>query len=240
MRDSGPRGSLRKLDSSFARRYRVNVARTTLAEFRNLSQRPIVGTFVWYALRVGLMRMDSQVLDGPRPFAEDQCDLEELQDPVRSHVLAVAETAATLGFHSSISSLANSTGVDVHGGTIRMLHESGQLFLQIVASSSGTLLRGHEILVSATGVPLKVYATTNGPPNYKAPPGIRVVRHHGAGLAELVDRHVQSLAGIDGLMGFRTFEDVGQVVDHLSCEFYTDKIARGIFIPEASPDDRTA
>jgi len=240
MPDSGPPDSLRKLDSSFARRYRVDVARTTLREFRNLSGRPIVGVFAWCALRVGLMRMNWQVLDGPRPFAEDQCDLEDLQDPVRTHVLAIAETAGTLGFHSPVYSMANSTGVDVHGGTIRMLHESHRWFLQIIASSSGTLLRGYEILVSAIAAPPKVFATTNGPPNYNSPPGVRATRCRGAGLEELVARHAQSLTSIDGLMRFRSFEDVGQVVDHLSCEFYADKIARRIFVPEISPEDLCA
>ena len=95
-----PPNSLRGDIESFAARYRVDVSKTTLAEFRNLSGKPIIGTLVWMAMQAGLVRLDKQIVDGPRSFADEECTLDELRDPVRSHLLTVADSAEQLGFHT--------------------------------------------------------------------------------------------------------------------------------------------
>lgn len=227
-----PPNALHSDIESFARRYRVDASRTTLREFQNLSGKPILGTLVWIAMRIGLTRFDSQIIDGPRPFAEDQCKIDDLREPVRSHLLAIADSAEKLGFHSHSYSVSKSTGVDVHGGAIRMLHDSGQSFLQILASSSTAMLQGYEIIVSATSTPVTIYATTNGPPNYNAPAGVIPQRHVGRPLKELLDSHNRSVGGMQNLMCFESFAEVGSVMDHLSGLYFTDKIARGIFVQQ--------
>ena len=220
---------------SFASRYRVDTSKTTIREFQNLSGRPIVGAFVWLAARAGLARLNGQIIDGPKAFAEDQCELDDLRDPVRSHLQSICDSAGTLGFHSPVYSVSDSTGVEVHGGAIRMLRDSGRSFLQILASSSEALMQGYEIVVSATSPPVSVFSTTNGPPNYNLPVGVTTHRHVGRTLHELLDSHKRLTDQIDNLMVLQSFADVGAVMDHLSWLFYTDKIARGIFVEEPEP-----
>lgn len=184
-------------------------------------------------MQTGAIRLNKQIIDGPRPFAEDQCSLDDLRGPVRSHLLTIADAGEELGFHSRSYSVSNSRGVDVHGGAIRMLHDSGNSFLQILASASGTVIQGYEIIVSATTTPVTVFASTNGRPNYRPPSGVMTHRRIGASLKEILDLHTTSIAGIENLMRFGSFADVGTVMDHLSNLFYTDKIERGIFMPES-------
>jgi hypothetical protein len=216
---------------SFARRYRVNASKTTMREFQNLSGRPVFGTLVWLAMRIGLMRLDRQIMEGPRPFAEDQCSLDALRDPVRSHLLAKCDSAEKLGFHTRSYSVSNSTGVEAHGGAVRMLHHSERSFLQILASSSGSAFQGYEIVVSATSSdPMNVYATTNGPPNYNPPARLTTHRYIANPLQVLIDSHNKSIAEIGNLMCIPTLAEVGTVMDYLSVLFYADKVARGIFV----------
>lgn len=63
--DAPPDSSMLKIDQ-FARRYRVDNSKTTLQEFRNLSGSPILGTAYWVGLKLGLIKPNSQILDGPR------------------------------------------------------------------------------------------------------------------------------------------------------------------------------
>ncbi len=114
--------------NSFHRRYRVRPSRATLREFRDMSGKPLVGTLVWLAMRIGLLRIEKQVIDGPHPFAQDLCDLDAIQEPVRSYLLTKCETAEKLGFHTRAYSVRNSTGIEVHGGAVRMLHHSDRAF----------------------------------------------------------------------------------------------------------------
>ena len=220
--------------NSFSRRYRVNAKMTTLREFQNLSGKPALGTVVWLALQVGLLRIDRQIMDGPRPFEQDQCDLDAIREPVRSHLLAKCETAEKLGFHTRAYSVSNSTGVEVHGAAVRMLHSSERYFLQILASSAGAIMQGNEIILSATvSTPMEVLVTTNGPPSYNTPPGLTTCRKLGIPLPELLDFHKASIAEIDNLMPISTLTNIGTVMDHLSVQFFADKVARGIFVPVA-------
>ena len=220
---------------SFASRYRVDTSKTTIREFQNLSGRPIVGALVWLAARAGLTQLNGQIIDGPKPFAEDQCEPEDLHDPVRGHLLSICDSAVALGFHSPVYSVSTLAGVEVHGGAIRMLHHTGRSFLQILASASGELMQGYEIIVSATATPASVFSTTNGPPNYNLPDGVKSHRHLGRTLDELFYSHSELTDQIDNLMMFQSFADVGAVMDHLSTLYYNDKVARGIFVEEPEP-----
>ncbi|WP_145207623.1 hypothetical protein [Planctomycetes bacterium TBK1r] len=116
-----------------------------------------------------------------------------------------------------------------------MLHDTGRSFLQILASASGTLMQGYEIIVSAKSTPASVFSTTNGPPNYNLSDGVTARRHLGATLNELLDYHNEMTDQINDLMMFRSFVDAGAVMDHLSTLYYRDKIARGIFVEEPEP-----
>jgi len=96
-------------------------------------------------------------------------------------------------------------------------------------------MQGYEIVVSATSAPVSVFSTTNGPPNYNLPVGVTTHRHVGRTLRELLGSHKRLTDQIDNLMVLQSFADVGAVMDHLSSLFYTDKIARGIFVEEPEP-----
>jgi hypothetical protein len=223
---------------AFAKKYRVMSSKTTLREFQNISGRPILGTFCWLAMQVGLLNLNRQIIDGPRPFAGDQCAADELREPTKSHLLAIEKTAKTLGFHSPCYSVSNSTGLVVHGGEIRMLHESSRMFLQIIASSSGAVMKGHQLLVSATLAPTMVFVSSNGPPNYNVLPDMRIQSKTGATLPSLVELHHQLLcSATTELARIDSIEMVGTVMDYLAKQFFTDKIKRGIFVPLASKPD---
>lgn len=232
MNPYAPPGSLRSNIDAFAARYRVDTSKTTLSEFRNLSGKPVRGTLFWIAMQAGLAKFNKQVIDGPRRFADDQCSLDDLRDPVRSRLLTIADSAEKLGFHSRSYSVSNSTGVAVHGGAIRMLHASGHSFLQILASCSGAFIQGHQNIMSASMGQVTVYASSNGPPSFNTPAHVITQRRVGVSLEELLDVHTQLIAGIENPMDLRSFADVGAVIDHLSHLFYADKIARQIFVPE--------
>ena len=225
--------SITEAGVEFASQYRVDTSRTTLREFQNLSGRPIVGSLVWMAMKAGMLKLSSQVLDGPKPFQTNEATLDSVLEPVRGRLLALSEQAMQLGFHSHSCSVSNSAGVVAHGGSLRMLHESGQFFLQIIASCSGEVMNGYESIVSATTNPVAVFSSTNGPPHYNSPPGVTVKRHVGASLGELVDAHRAMVADLAELVPLQTYDEVGRVLDHLSFLFFSDKVARGIFVPVA-------
>lgn len=197
---------------------------------------PLMGTFFWLAMRCGLFRFNQMVIDGPKPFAEDQCDLEELRDPVRSSLLAAMESAEKLGFHSPTYSVSNATGIETHGGAIRMLHDSGQCYLQIIGATSAGFYRGVEAISSATSSPLEILTTTNGPPSYNVPVGMTMQRLVGTPLATLLEKHQQLFGERENLMRFESMADVGAVIDHSSILFHADKVERGIFV-EVRDDD---
>jgi hypothetical protein len=150
--------------------------------------------------------------------------------------LSKGDAAEKLGFYARSYSVSNSTGVEAHGGAVRMLHNSENSFLQIIASSSGAVIQSYEIVVSATSSnPMNVHATTNGPPNYNPPARLTTYRNIGQPLRELLDSHNKSVAKIEHLMRIPTFAEVGTVMDYLSVLFYADKIARGIFVKVLEP-----
>jgi len=228
-----PPGSFRGNIGAFARHYRIDMSQTTLREFQNLSGRPIRGTLFWVAMQLGLKQLDKQIIDGPKPFADDQCTLESLQDPVRTHLLRIAEQAEKGGFHARSYAASNSTGIVVHGGAIRMLHRSRTSFLQILASSDGSMLHGYENVISATSDTTTAFASTSGPPNYDPVKEVKTQRFVGAPLDELLDLHSEFISNVKNLVTFDSFDDVGVVMDHLSHLFFADKVERGVFIPEA-------
>jgi hypothetical protein len=216
---------------AFARRYRVDNSRATLTEVRNLSGKPFLGTIFWLVLQTGLLKLNRMVVDGPRPFLDDQCNIDDLRNPVRDHLLSIQATAMTCGFHSPRYSVKNSIGV--HGGSIRMLHDTPRMFLQILASSCGPALQGYQILVSAAANSSNVFVSSNGRPNYNLLPGMRIQRLVGVPLATLVSSHEGMLADLsEGLLRFDSFDAVGTVMDYLATRFFEDKINRGIYIAE--------
>lgn len=217
--------------NSFAPRYRVDNSRTTLKEFRNLSGRPIIGTIFWFLMKTGLVKLNHPVLDGPRPFRDDQCTIEDLHDPVRGHLLAVQDIALASGFFSPRYSVTNPAGF--HGGAIRMLHVNCQMFLQILASSCGPFIEGHQLLISAAADSNDIFVSSNGRPSYNVLANMRTQRIAGAPFLKLFDSHEKMLEGLSNqILRFDSFDAVGTVMDYLATRFFEDKINRGIYLPE--------
>lgn len=75
------------------------------------------------------------------------------------------------------------------------------------------------------------FASTNGPPNFNPPACVTTQRRVGVSLQGLLDLHRQSIAGVENLISFQSFAEVGAVIDHLSHVYFADKIERGIFVP---------
>jgi hypothetical protein len=217
---------------SFARSYCVDNSRATLEEFRNLSGKPLLGTIFWLLMRSGLVKPARLVVDGPRPFRDSQCTIDELKDPVRGQLLALQDAAKRCGFHSLRYSVANSSGI--HGGAIRMLHDDSRMFLQILASSCGPTIQGYQLLISAAANSNCIFVSSNGRPNYNASPNIRTHRIVGAPLCTLVEHHDKMLDSVsEDLLLLGSFDVVGTVMDYLSTQFFEDKINRGIYIAES-------
>ena len=219
----------------FAQKYRVDQSKTTMREFRDLSGSRLLGPLYWLALQTGLVKMNAQVVDGPRPFAEDRCEPNEILEPVYSHFMKMIEDAKKLGFHSEYFSACKTNRPVVNGGTVRMLHQSKNSFLQIIASSTGEIFASYEIVVSASKTKPIAYASTNGAPNYNPVDSLKTFRHVDMPLDQLVETHAQSMDEIDDeFLTFESFDNVGLVLDHVANLYYQDKIDRKILVAESS------
>lgn len=227
-----PPGSIGLDTASFAKRYRVDASRITLREFCNLSGKPILGTAFWLLMKMGAFKFNRQIIDGPRPFTDEQCSIDELKEPVRECVLSIQDASLALGFHSPQYSVVNSSGIETHGAAIRMLHESSQMFLQIIASSSGSVMQSYQLLVSATKETQTVIVSSNGPPSFNPTVGTRVVRKTGVSLPTLLDFHRQTLKQLTvDLVRIDSLDVLGRLMDYQATQFFADKIKRGIYVP---------
>lgn len=217
------------------RRFRVRNSRATLEEWQNLCGSRVLGAIGWLQAKITFGLLDRQTMDAPNPFLDDLCDVACLPEGIRRFLVEIVDDAKALGFDHSTFSIARSTGVPCIGGAVRMRHPSGDLILQSVASAAGPLMRGetHIISASRSSANLETYATSNGGPKYKRPPGSHAQYFRGCELPVLLQRHrdwplLRSIEPIRIL----TLQELGEVMDEIATRYYRTMINRGIFEPE--------
>ena len=225
--------------ASFAGKYRSDNSKTSLLEFCRLSRSWFIGPLYWISLRLGIIKFQEHILDGPQPLKDDECPFEEIHESVRPYLEETQRTAERLGFHSPRPSKHDTQGVEVRGGVVRMLHESSKMFLQIIASSAanGSFFEGAVIISSATSdSPPTVLSTTDFRKSFRLPKQVIVRRRRRASLEYLYNKHLQWLDSMDDeVVSFRNYNDVATILDHLTIVFFVDKVERGIFVAVDEP-----
>jgi hypothetical protein len=217
------------------RRFRVRNSRATLREWQNLCGSNVLGAVGWFQAKITFGLLDRQTMDAPKPFLADLCDVACLPDRIRSFLLEIVNDAKLLGFDHATFSIARSTGVPCIGGAVRMRHPSGDIIVQSVASAVGPLMRGETHLISASysSTSLETYATSNGGPKYRRPPGTHAQYFRGCGLPLLLQRHRDwpILRSVE-LIRILTLQELGEVMDEMAAKYYRTMIERGILVPE--------
>ncbi|MEZ6093226.1 MAG: hypothetical protein R3C03_03160 [Pirellulaceae bacterium] len=215
---------------SFAPRYRIDNSKATLKEFINISRKPILGTAVWLALKIGLLKMNQGFVDSPRPFAEDQCALEDIPEPAKAKLLECIEQARRLGFHSATFSVKTMSGVEATAAQLRMLHRNEQCFYRAIFAFTANGTEYRENVASATIDPLSYIVSSNGRPDYHPPSMVREIYFRGLPLNDLFRRHMEAIATEKNLVRIQSFEDTGEIIDRHTKLSFVDLIDRGIFV----------
>jgi hypothetical protein len=217
------------------RQFRVRNSRATLREWQNLCGSRVLGAIGWLQAKITFGLLDRQTMDAPKPFLADLCDVACLPDRIRNSLLEIVEDAKVLGFDHATFSISRSTGIPCIGGAVRMRHPSGDVILQSVASSAGPLMRRETHLISASysGFSLETYATSNGGPKYKRPPGAHAQYFRGCELSVLLKRHRDwPILRSAEFIRILTLQELGEVMDEMAAKYYRTMIERGIIEPE--------